>query len=60
MACSLFSVIILIKCWHSVMVKGGMACEKNAVVFNPFTELPECLMEFCKVTLTFESMDEIL
>ena len=22
--------------------------------------LPECLMEFCKVTLTFESMDEIL
>ena len=22
--------------------------------------LPECLMEFCKATLTFESMDEIL
>ena len=22
--------------------------------------LPECLMEFCKVTLTFESVDEIL
>ena len=22
--------------------------------------LPECLMEFCKVTLTFGSMDEIL
>ena len=21
--------------------------------------LPECLMEFCKVTLTFESVDEI-
>ena len=21
--------------------------------------LPECLMEFCKATLTFESMDEI-
>ena len=22
--------------------------------------LPECLMEFCKLTLTFESADEIL
>ena len=22
--------------------------------------LPECLIEFCKVTLTFESVDEIL
>jgi len=22
--------------------------------------LPECFMEFCKVTLTFESVDEIL
>ena len=22
--------------------------------------LPECLMEFCKVTLTFESVDEIV
>ena len=22
--------------------------------------LPECLMEFCKVTLTFQSEDEIL
>ena len=30
---------------------------------SPFVltfSLPECLMEFCKVTLTFESMDEIL
>ena len=31
---------------------------KNAVVFTP--SLPECLMEVCKVTLTFESIDEIL
>ena len=42
------------------MVKGGMACEKNAVVFNPFTARVFDGVIVCKVTLTFESMDEIL
>ena len=27
---------------------------------NLTLSLPECLMDFCKVTLTFESVDEIL
>ena len=27
---------------------------------NLTLSLPECLMEFCKVTLTFEYVDEIL
>ena len=33
----------------------------NQVQFYALTlSLPECLMEFCKVTLTFESVDKIL
>ena len=32
----------------------------RSVVRNLTLSLPECLMELCKVTLTFESVDEIL
>ena len=31
---------------------------KNLTILT--LSLPECLMEFCKVTLIFESVDEIL
>ena len=32
----------------------------TGVVIILTLSLPECLMEFCKVTLTFEAVDEIL
>ena len=35
-------------------------CGRGKEVSILTLSLPECLMGFCKVTLTFESMDEIL
>ena len=35
-------------------------CLMNTVSQCLTLSLPECLMEFCKVTLTFEYVDEIL
>ena len=38
------------------ILSGIRSIERAVFAFNSFT--PECLMEFCKVTLTFESADD--
>ena len=37
-----------------------VSCDRSDQNILLTLSLPECLMEFCKVTLTFESVDEIL
>ena len=45
-----------------VMVASKISA--SSVIINLYLlltlSLPECLMEFCKVTITFESVNEIL
>ena len=43
-----------------VMSDGPGPVDFAIGLVNPVLSLPECLVEFCKVTLTFESVDEIL
>ena len=40
--------------------KGWCHLVANALLDQLTPSLPECLMEFCKASLTFESVDEIL
>ena len=53
-------LILVFMAWTAVnvaiIIKAGVSKQTIMLALS----LPECLMEFCKMTLTFESMDEIL
>ena len=49
--CSQLNTVVLQKVLHK---------DFNIIISSLTLSLPEYLMEFCKVTLTFESVDEIL
>ena len=52
-------LVTVVQRWLRNVQKSVMHVQ-SCCLLNLTLSLPECLMEFCKVTLTFESMDEIL
>ena len=58
-ACRLQFIRLILLVYY-IFVDGGLQGKVTLFTLSLTLSLPECLMEFCKVTLTFESVDEIL
>ena len=60
LAVSILNGHTILRTQESVTQSEQISCAHVTAPVILTLSLPECLMEFCKVTLTFESVDKIL